>query len=150
VIGADMVGVMNNNGAERMKIDAMVIQQNLRAILANDGLVSRGVTETPANDATGLGIVTASSPSDDVDSGLLSLSSQYLDLFLAGPDAVLKYVKESKSQGRDVEFSYDELRTLIELCFSAKLRGEDREESIKARKQQQEVLLALGEGMWDS
>jgi hypothetical protein len=158
VVGADMVGVMNNNGAERMRIDAMVIQQNLRAMLANDGLISHRATgvegSKSTSDNTGLGIMTTSpapsSEDDDVTSGLLSLTTRYLDLFLAGPDAVLKYVTDTKAQNKPVDFTYDELRTLLELCFSARLRGEDREMSVKARKRQQEVLLALGERMWDS
>ncbi|EXJ79785.1 hypothetical protein A1O3_08069 [Capronia epimyces CBS 606.96] len=124
VIAADRIGVMNENGAERFRIDAMVVQQNLRAILAKDV--------------------------DDEDSGLLLSSSRYIDLFLSGPDSILQHVQDRKSQKKDVGYSYDELRTLVELWFSAKLRGEDREEAIRARKSLQDVLLALGEGMWDS
>ncbi|KIW47373.1 uncharacterized protein PV06_00073 [Exophiala oligosperma] len=170
VIAADSIGVMNTNGAERVRIDAMVIQQNLRAVLASTasnthatrdaaavGGRSAGVVDADKSSvAAGLGISTgvpaeAEDDNDDDDtSGLLTWSSQYFNLFLQGPDAVLQYVRDCKAQKRDVGYTYDELRTLVELCCSAKLRGEDREESIKARKGQQEILLALGEVMWDS
>lgn len=156
VLAADKIGVMNENGAERFRIDAMVVQQNLRAILAStsSGRSShRDMRESRIKaDPTGLGISTES-PADeaeDEDSGLLTSSSQYIDFFLSGPDAVLQHVRECKAQKRAVGYTYDELRTLVELWFSAKLRGEDREEAIKARKSLQDVLLALGEGMWDS
>lgn len=156
VVAADMIGVMNINGAERVRIDAMVIQQNLRAILASTA--HRRDKDTPSNstkgtsDAAGLGISTEPSIEDaeDEDSGLLISSSRYLDLFLEGPDSILQYVRDCKAEKRDVGYTYDELRTLMELWYSAKLKGEDREESIKARKALQDVLLALGECMWDS
>lgn len=167
VIAADAIGVMNVNGAERVRIDAMVIQQNLRAILASTSSIpakdaAAGRRSAAAADdtsmAAGLGISTGVSTmgaeddadDDDDTSGLLTWSSQYFNLFLQGPEAVLQYVRDCKAQKRDIGYTYDELRTLVELCCSAKLRGEDREESIKARKGQQEILLALGEVMWDS
>lgn len=161
VVGADMIGVMNTNGAERIRIDATVIQQNLRAILAStkskkESISDKGTDNAATDDTTGLGIVTNSGQSkqdeatQDADSSVLTSSSQYFDLFLGGADSILEYVQEAKAQGKPVSFTYDELRTLVELCFSARLRGEDREEGLKARKRQQEVLLELGEKMWDS
>lgn len=159
VAAADVIGVMNANGAERVRIDAMVVQQNLRAILASTSSKSESrepseSTKVPAK-PTGLGISTEISTNDaqdddDDDSGLLTSSSRYFNLFLTGPESVLQYVRDCKAQKKDAGYTYDELRTLMELWFSAKLRGENREESIKARKDLQEVLLALGEGMWDS
>lgn len=156
VTAADVIGVMNTNGAERVRIDAMVVQQNLRAILASTGSRSDhlfpGESATSNSNATGLGISTETNTdeSDEEDSGLLTSSSRYFDLFLTGPDSILQYVRDCKAQKKDVGYTYDELRTLVELWFSSKLRGEDREESIKARKGLQDVLLALGEVMWDS
>jgi hypothetical protein len=165
VVAADVIGVMNKNGAERVRIDAMVMQQNLRAILASttssspakdsSTSITTGQSTNPTTDAaTGLGISTVSStpqqPEDDDDSGLLTSSSRYFNLSLQGPESILQHVRDCKAQKKDVGYSYDELRTLVELCYSADLRGEDREKSIKARKAQQEVLLALGEVMWDS
>jgi exocyst complex component 4 len=159
VVGADTIGVMNANGAERIRIDATVVQQNLRATLANT-LAARkswaGVADQVGSnkDPAGLGLSTSTSTAADKDNdekeGLLTSSMRYFDLFLSGPESVLAYVKECKSQGRDVGYTYDELRTLVELCYSAKLRGQDREESVRARKACQDLLLGLGEGMWDS
>lgn len=171
VVAADAIAVMNAHGAERLRIDATVIQQNLRAIMAAStetdkdlGLLSDSYNNTgtgtgTSTAATGLGISTAETePTNDedvddaaaADSGLLSSATRYFNLFLSGPDSILQYVRDCKAQNVDVGYTYDELRTLVELWHSAKLRGEDREESIKARKGQQEVLLALGEVMWDS
>ncbi|KIV85019.1 hypothetical protein PV11_00757 [Exophiala sideris] len=164
VAGADYVGVMNTHGAERLRIDATVIQQNLRAIMASTDtkekdIISSETVDSNAADLTagmGLGISTgpetpaAGDEDSELDSGLLSSSTRYFNLFLTGPESILQYVRDAKAQGQDVGYTYDELRTLIELWYSAKLRGEDREESIRARKGQQEVLLALGEVMWDS
>ncbi|KAL2432491.1 putative exocyst complex component sec8 [Exophiala dermatitidis] len=156
VVAADKIGVMNENGAERFRIDAMVVQQNLRAVLASTSARKTHDAERDSPrakaDATGLGISTEYSAEDDneEDSGLLVSSSKYIDLFLSGPHAILQHVRACKSHKEDVGYTYDELRTLVELWFSAKLRGEDREEAIKARKNLQDVLLALGEAMWDS
>ncbi|OCT54646.1 putative exocyst complex component sec8 [Cladophialophora carrionii] len=168
VVAADSIGVMNEHGAERIRIDAMVVQQNLRAILANTAAARRAswageATPRDLQAAGGLGIVSDATtmktaerdragldPDSDEDDGLLKLSSRYFDLFLTGADSVLAFVRECKASNRDVGYTYDELRTLVELCFSAKLRGEDREESVRARKGLQDALLGLGEGMWDA
>jgi Xaa-Pro aminopeptidase len=158
VAAANAIGVMNANGGERARIDAMVIQQNLRALLASTSSKGRsealGDSKKTGSDPTGLGISTEppgkDPEEDDDDSGLLVSSSRFFNLFLSGPDSVMGYVRECKAQKKDVGYTYDELRTLVELLFSAKLRGDDREEAIKAKKDLQEVLLALGEGMWDS
>ena len=147
VTGADNVLVMNTNGAEKMRVDALVVQQNLRGLLASVASASfPGQTPTPAN---GLGVSSAE-PLQNDDNVLLTLTQQYYTLFLSGPDEIIRFIKDAKSAGRNVGYTYDELRTLIELCYSEKLRGEDREESVKARKKMGEVLLSLGEGMWDS
>lgn len=171
VVAADSIGVMNTNGAERVRIDAMVIQQNLRAILATTTSKRQSVLDRErsitisskgdtADTGTGLGIISSGAPpasstldDEELDAGILTSSSRYFDLFLSGPEAVIQYIKDTKAQqgsNKDVGYTYDELRTLVELWFSAKLKGEDREESIKARKRLQEVLLQLGEVMWDS
>lgn len=146
VIGADFIGVMNRFGAERMRIDAMVVQQVLRGL----GVSGRSATGHEGElGAVGLGVHETNGVGDDSDDALLSLSSRYYELFLQGPDAIMEYVKTKKPKGQ-VEYSYDELRTLIELCFSASVRAEDREEALSARKRMGDMLLLLGEVMWDS
>jgi hypothetical protein len=57
-------------------------------------------------------------------------------------------VQNRKAAKKDVGYTYDELRTLIELCYSTKLRA-GREEAVKAKKDSQGVLLRLGEAIWD-
>ena len=147
VAGADNVLVMNANGAEKMRVDAMVVQQNLRGLLAS---VTPG-SELKQSSATAKGLgISSDDTSQNEDDALLTSTQQYYTLFLSGPDEIINYIKDAKSSGRDVGYTYDELRTLIELCHSEKLRGDDREESVKARKRMGEVLLSLGEGMWDS
>ena len=159
IVGADFVGVMNRHGAERMRVDGMVVQQVLRGL----GVHRRKDNGTEGESgAVGVGLglrddvqansdenATGGGNMDDEDDALLTQSSQYYELFLQGPDAIMEYVKDRKARG-EVGYSYDELRTLIELCFSAGVRGADREESLKARKRMGDLLLGLGEIMWDS
>ncbi len=80
---------------------------------------------------------------------MLKQSAQFYDLFLLGPDKVMAFVKENKAKG-EWGFTYDELRTLIELCYSAALRSANREENVRAKKWMQDYLLQLGELLWDS
>ena len=147
VTGADNVLVMNANGAEKMRVDAMVVQQNLRGLLAS--VTPASLPAQPSTPAKGLGISSAETVQND-DDALLTSTQQYYTLFLSGPDEIINFIRDAKTAGREVGYTYDELRTLIELCYSEKMRGEDREESVKARKNMGEVLLSLGEGMWDS
>ncbi|KAK5954779.1 exocyst subunit [Knufia fluminis] len=153
VVGADFVGVMNRHGAERMRVDGMVVQQVLRG-LGVSGKRDEGREGEGDTAGVGLGIEQTAAQRDaevDGDDALLSSSSRYYELFLQGPDSIMAYVRERKGMGEGgVGYSYDELRTLVELCFSSSVRGTDREESIKARKRMGEVLLGLGEVMWDS
>lgn len=136
VTGASMIQVMNGNGAARMGLDVLVLQQNLRNIT--------GTAIKPADPSiNGLGIKT------DADEEILRDSTQYYtSLFPAGPEKIMEFVHNQKAQKLDVRYSYDELRTLIELCFSTKLRA-GREEGVKAKKDSQGVLLRLGEAIWD-
>lgn len=81
---------------------------------------------------------------------MLKQWAQLYDLFLLGPDKVMAFVKENKAKQGGVGYTYDELRTLIELCCSAALRSADREETVRAKKGMQDCLLQLGELLWDS
>ncbi|RMZ86035.1 hypothetical protein DV737_g303, partial [Chaetothyriales sp. CBS 132003] len=146
VIGADNILVMNANGAEKLRVDAIVVQQNLRGIAAGAS-ERRGGLNAPTEN--GLGIVQDSDTAER-DEGKLTRTYQYYTLFLDGPDQVINFIKEKKAKNDPIGYTYDELRTLIELCWSEKLRGEDREESVRARKRSGEVLLGLGELIWDS
>ena len=140
VVGADYIQVMNANGAQRMGLDILVLQQNLRNI---------SVTSGPFHKAQ----LTSSSNGPQInndDEAMLKQSAQFYDLFLQGPDKVMSFVKEHKAKEGGVGYTYDELRTLIEVCYSAALRSADREENVKAKKGMQDCLLQLGELLWDS
>ena len=152
VIGADFIGAMNMYGAERMRVDGMVVQQVLRGL----GVSSKQNTGTEGEiGAVGLGLTTTKKSSksleidEEEDDAMLTASSQYYELFSQGPEEILAFVKERKTKG-DLRFDYNELRTLIELCFSADVRGEDREVALKARKKMNDSLLLLQEMLWDS
>lgn len=138
VVGADYIQVMNTNGAQRMGLDILVLQQNLRNIAV-----------TPSKPSSN-GVMANGQRSLDDPEAELKESAQFYNLFLQGPEKVMLYVKENKEKEAGVAFTYDELRTLIELCYSTALRSTDREENVKARKGMQDCLLQLGELLWDS
>lgn len=167
VVGADYIQVMNKEGAERMRVDAMVLQQVLRGLVVDSKSSATEQTHEPAGEnstttnGVGLGISSPIEPTfkknaggtnEEDDDGLLAMTARYYELFLQGPEAIMQSVKERKEKKspQGVGFTYDELRTLIELCFSATIRGPDREEAIKARRKMDDLLLQLGEVMWDS
>ena len=140
IVGADYIQVMNTSGAQRMGLDILVLQQNLRNI---------AVTSGPAHESQSNPSSNGHRMSED-DEAALKQSAQFYDLFLQGPDKVMSFVKERKAGEGGVGYSYDELRTLIELCYSTALRSADREENVKAKKGMQDCLLQLGELLWDS
>ena len=139
VVGADYIQVMNTSGAQRMELDILVLQQNLRNIAITGG--SHKEQTTAASSGSQL---------HDEDEAVLKQSAQFYDLFLQGPERVMSFVRDNKAKEGGVGYTYDELRTLIELCYSAALRSVDREENVKAKKGMQDCLLQLGELLWDS
>lgn len=143
VVGADYIQVMNTSGAQRMELDILVLQQNLRNLAVTAGLVQK-VHGSPAAPNHGQQL------HDDEEEAVLKQSAQFYDLFLQGADKVMTFVKENKAKEGGAGYTYDELRTLIELCFSAALRSADREENVRAKKGMQDCLLQLGELLWDS
>jgi exocyst complex component 4 len=136
VTGASSIQVMNDHGAARMGLDVLVLQQNLRNIT--------GTAVQPAS-ANGLGILAAGSADEEI---LQDSTQYYTSLFPAGPEKIMEFVQSRKARKQDVGYSYDELRTLIELCYSTKLRA-GREEGVRAKKDSQGLLLRLGEAIWD-
>ena len=138
VADADRIEVMNAYGAQRMGLDILVLQQNLRNIAI-------APSPTPGSDV----ISTDGGAGDDADV-LLKRSAQFYSLFLQGAGKVVDYAKAAKSQGSPVDYSYDELKVLVELCYSEGLRSKEREESVKAKKSLHDSLLCFGEVMWYS
>lgn len=122
VTNAGVVGAMNANGCGRMQLNILVLQQNLKNI------------------------------EPDVS---LQRAASYFDLFTSGPEAVVKKAREGKegaaaAAGRRETFSYDELKTLVELCFSEQLANPERGVSTVAKRGMGEYLLQLSEHMWQS
>ena len=82
----------------------------------------------------------------------LDRAAKFFDLFIEGPDAVVQLAKEEKERsggGKEV-FSYDELKTLVELHYSEKLADPERGISTVANRAMGEHLLQLSEIMWQS
>jgi exocyst complex component 4 len=121
VTNAAVVKAMNTNGCGRMQLNILVLQQNLKNI------------------------------EKDVS---LQRAARYYDLFTEGPEAVVKKAKEGKegaeTRGGRESFNYDELKTLVELCFSEQLADPERGVSVVAKREMGEYLLQLSEYMWQS
>jgi exocyst complex component 4 len=82
----------------------------------------------------------------------LERAARFFDLFTAGPDAVIKQAKDVKESGNGSKeiFSYDELKTLVELCYSEQLSSPERGINTVAKRGMGEHLLQLSEYMWQS
>ena len=134
------IGAMNANGALRLRLDVLVLQQNLKNIVIDP---------------------TAQEPDEVV---ALLRSAKFLEWFLDGAEKALDYAREEKelftkdsqealALGIDEPFTYDELKELVELCFSETLRGpraDNREDFMAAKKASADAMLRLNEIMWDS
>ncbi|KAI9746344.1 MAG: hypothetical protein M1818_000056 [Claussenomyces sp. TS43310] len=121
VTDAGTVQSMNVNGCGRMQLNILVLQQNLKNIEPDVGL---------------------------------SRAAAYYDLFSAGPDAILERAREGKDKvehgHRRETYNYDELKTLLELCFSQQISDPERGVSTVARRSMGDKLLQLSEVMWES
>jgi exocyst complex component 4 len=62
---------------------------------------------------------------------LLTRSARFFDYFIAGPDAVISHVEQV--HGKDVGFSYEELKKLLELYYAQDLQSSRREVSMQAQ-----------------
>lgn len=143
------IGAMNENGALRLQLDVLVLQQNLKNIIID----STSDSATSITDPTAHEVVA------------LPRSAKFLDWFLEGAEKSLDYAKEEKeafaaqgdkalAAGNGEPFTYDELRVLVDLCFSEVLRGprgaENREDFMSGKKASADALLRLNEIMWDA
>ena len=138
------IGAMNDNGALRLQLDVLILQQNLKNIVINP--------TTADNQAQEEGNETVALPR----------SAKFLDWFLEGGERALDYAQDEKqayAMGNiqnplDEPFTYDELKDLVELSFSEILKGprgaENREIFMIAKKASAEAMLRLNEIMWDS
>lgn len=121
VTNAGHVGAMNANGCGRMQLNILVLQQNLKNI------------EPDVN---------------------LQRAASYYDLFTEGPEAVVRKAKEGKEgaeqKGGRETFSFDELKTLLELCFSEQMANPERGITTVAKRGMGEYVLQLSEHMWQT
>lgn len=113
---------MNMSGCNRMKLNILVLQQNLKNI---EGGVD------------------------------LARAANYYSLFEAGPDGIIGKAKADSEKGRDAvpeseRFTYDELKAMVELCYSEQLANPERGIAAAAKRQMGEKNLALSEYMWQS
>ncbi|EON96683.1 putative sec8 exocyst complex component specific domain-containing protein [Phaeoacremonium minimum UCRPA7] len=120
VSNAPMTSPMNAKGCGRMQLNILVLQQNLKNIEAG------------------------------VD---LARAANYFALFDKGPDAIVAKAKEDsgKEGGSDPDrFTYDELKALVELCYSEQLADPERGIAAQAKRQMADKMLQLSEHMWQS
>lgn len=117
-----MASPMNAHGSERMQLNILVLQQNLKNI------------------------------EEGVD---LARASNYYSLFDKGSDQIVAKAKENKERvqaGTDPNepdiFSYDEMKALIELCFSEQLANPERGIASAGRRMMDEKIQALSEHIW--
>ncbi|KAI1104328.1 Sec8 exocyst complex component-specific domain-containing protein [Jackrogersella minutella] len=110
---------MNTRGCERMLLNILVLQQNLKNIEA-------GVDLTRA--------------------------ANYFSLFQEGPDKIVDKAKHDAKDpvSEEERFTYDELKAILELCYSEQLADPERGVAAAAKRKMGEKVLALSEHMWQS
>ncbi|KAK7741054.1 exocyst subunit [Cytospora paraplurivora] len=134
VSNASKVAPINARGSGRMQLNILVLQQNLKNIEAG------------------------------VD---LARAANYWALFDEGADAIVAKAKDDAAKanatdrdsntapvppiGRDPNrFTYDELKALIELCYSELMASPERGNVNAAKRNMAEKMLELSEHMWQS
>ena len=127
ISNASDVGAMNAKGCGRMQLNILVLQQNLKNI------------------------------EEGVD---LARAAAYFELFDQGPDAIIAKAQEDAANppaedagpiSKDpTRFTYDEMKALVELCFSEQLNDPERGVAAAAKRQMADKLLSLSEHMWQS
>ncbi|KAK2603469.1 exocyst subunit [Conoideocrella luteorostrata] len=124
VSNAKLASPMNEKGCGRMQLNILVLQQNLKNV------------------------------EDGVD---LARAANYFALFDRGPDAIVEKAKEDKDKKPEDEaiaaadvFTYEELKALMELCFSEQMANKERGVASAARRRMDDKLLGLSEHMWQS
>ncbi|CAD6501686.1 BgTH12-01936 [Blumeria graminis f. sp. triticale] len=82
----------------------------------------------------------------------LNRATAFFNLFIGGPDAVIRHAKNEKEKENTTKklFSYEELKTLIELCYSQQISSSDRGSHTIARRAMGDHMLQLTEYLWES
>ncbi|MBE3111693.1 MAG: hypothetical protein IMZ46_14500 [Acidobacteria bacterium] len=122
VANAATASPMNARGCGRMRLNVLVVQQNLKNI------------------------------EEEAD---LGRAAEYFALFEGGPDAIVQKAREVAEaaeggvEGVEV-FTYDELRRLMELCYSVQLSDPERGVTAAAKREMGDKMLDLSEFLWQS
>ena len=126
---AASIGAMNGPGCDRIKLNILVAQQGLRNVEHRGGPSGAGGVR-------------------------LAKASTYYGLFVTGVPGIVdaaKRIAEGKGVGDFAErYSYDELKTLMELCLSERLASDRREVGVAAKRELGEGVLGLSEVLWAS
>ncbi|KHE87327.1 hypothetical protein GE21DRAFT_8185 [Neurospora crassa] len=148
---APMTAPMNAKGCGRMQLNILVLQQNLKNIEEGVDLVrasnyfemfERGVDAILEKAREGV----ASSGSHETGDG----GRKSEDAGEEGAETPNSR-KSAEIFGDDKDrFSYDELKALVELCYSEQLADPERGVAAAAKRQMADKLLNLSEYMWQS
>ena len=79
---------------------------------------------------------------------MLKKSAQFFEYFQEGPKAIVN--KAQKRKGNDMDLNEEEIKILIELCYSEALNSPQRDIAAQAKRAMQEDLLSITESMWSS
>ncbi|KOS18756.1 putative exocyst complex component sec8 [Escovopsis weberi] len=77
-------------------------------------------------------------------------ASTYFGLFEKGPDAIVQKARDIKEKTAADVFSYEELKVLLELCYSEGSCNPERGIASAAKRQMGDKLLGLSEAMWQT
>ncbi|PGG98422.1 exocyst complex component 4 [Blastomyces parvus] len=166
------IGAMNHNGALRLQLDVLVLQQNLKNIIVHPPPPppsSSSSSTTPSKDTSKPPPHQEPGHDQDQEEEIVALprSAKFLDWFLDGAEAALEHAQAEREEfrkhgsekalqaGNGEPFTYEELKVLVELCFSAILKGPEgressREDLLAAKRACADAVLRLSEVMWDS
>ncbi len=133
VRNATKLDAMNRHGCGRMQLNILVLQQNLKAVEGDSGVA-------------------------------LGRSARFFDFFMDGAEKVVQSARDAASAtctesehienegggGGELGFSLEELKVLVELCYSEGLRSPQREVAVQAKRGLSEHLLVLSEVLWNA
>ncbi|KAL2170961.1 hypothetical protein VTG60DRAFT_4223 [Thermothelomyces hinnuleus] len=153
---APMTAPMNSKGCGRMRLNVLVLQQNLKNIEEGPGaelarameyfeLFERGpdgIVARAREDAEKAGGTAAA----DADAAAAAAAEGGGDGGGNDGDGAAGH----KNAATGVRFTYDELKALLELCYSEQLADPERGVAAAAKRQLADKLLGLSEHMWQS
>lgn len=79
---------------------------------------------------------------------VLRKSAAFFEYFQQGSKAIVKIAQKSKGQGMDL--SEDEIKALVELCYSEQLSSPQRDVAAQAKRAMQQDMLLVTESMWST